>query len=167
MPCQDTRHAIDVRLSQCLSWASQRDNLLLLNQLCHRHARGFPGSRVSNSLMVFLVLTVGVTLLRRADHRQLSDHQGKRHKPALAAFPSPEPELLLAAHPPLNSCAVPRCHELLDRRTRLSLSLLKTPPSPSCWRRLSTLQTQHGPRFQRLRCHEDKHRHVCVDIRRG
>ena len=46
----------------------------------------------------------------RVDHRQLSDAQRKRPRPALAVVSCTEPEFLLAASVPANSCTAARCH---------------------------------------------------------
>ena len=47
---------------------------------------------------------------RRVDHRRWSDPQSKRPEPAPAAFSCPEPEFLLAAHAPRDSCTSSRRH---------------------------------------------------------
>ena len=47
---------------------------------------------------------------RRTDHRQFSDPQDKRPRPASAVFSSPGNEFLLTVHASLNSRTVPRCH---------------------------------------------------------
>ena len=47
---------------------------------------------------------------RHADHKQLSDPQSKRPRPASAAFSCPVPEFLLTSEVPTNSCTAPRVH---------------------------------------------------------
>ena len=97
---------------------------------------------VDHSCCCCAVLNVGVALLTTliatqgvADHKQLSDSQSKRSRPAPAAVACPEPEILLAAFVPVNSCTSSRLHR------RIKPTTTGRPPVRKAWPRPAVLSS--------------------------